>query len=93
MSRAGEAVGDLALLARYRLGSEPEWTRVVEEVKSRGEAVTRGQLAVTGEDLAQAGIKPGPAMGKLLERLLDMVIDDPGLNSRDALLRKAREWS
>jgi hypothetical protein len=93
MAGAGEAVDDLLLLARYRLGAVPEWGRVVEGVKSRGEAVTRGQLAVTGEDLAQAGITRGPAMGKLLERLLDLVIEDPGLNARDALLRQAREWS
>jgi tRNA nucleotidyltransferase (CCA-adding enzyme) len=93
MARVGEAAGDLVLLADYRTGSVPEWSRGVEEVKSRGEAVTRGQLAVTGEDLSQAGIKPGPAMGKLLGRMLELVLDDPTQNTRDTLLRKAREWS
>jgi tRNA nucleotidyltransferase (CCA-adding enzyme) len=93
MSQVGGAVGDLVLLAHYRLGSEPAWVRVVEEVQSRGDPVTRGELAVTGAELTQAGIKPGPAMGRLLERLLDLVLDDPALNTRDALLQKAREWS
>ncbi len=93
MARVGPAADDLMLLARYRIGSVPAWVPVVEATRSRRDAVTRGQLAVTGEDLAGAGIEPGPAMGRLLERLLDLVIEDPALNTRDSLLRKVREWS
>ena len=93
MAQVLEAVDDLRVLARYRTGAEPAWGPVVEDVRARGQAVTRGQLAVRGEDLAKAGIKPGPAMGKLLERLLELVIDDPSLNTRDTLVGKAREWS
>lgn len=93
MARVLEAVDDLRLLARYRTGSEPIWGPVVLDVRAKAQAVTRGQLAVKGEDLAEAGIKPGPGMGTLLERLLELVIEDPGQNTRDTLLRKAREWS
>lgn len=93
MARVLEAVDDLLLLSRYRTGAEPGWGPVVLEVRAKLQAVTRGQLAVRGEDLATAGIKPGPAMGKLLERLLELVIDDPSQNNRDTLLQKAREWS
>ena len=48
-------------------------------------------LAVTGDDLvAQLGIGPGPIIGRLLAALLDEVIEDPTLNSRDRLLALAR---
>jgi hypothetical protein len=93
MARVGPAADDLMALARCRTGSVPAWAPVVEGIRERRDPVTRGQLAVTGEDLAGAGIEPGPAMGKLLERLLDLVIEDPALNTRDSLLRQAREWS
>ena len=48
-------------------------------------------LGVDGADLIAAGIAPGPRVGKILRRLLEMVIEDPGLNQRETLLRLARE--
>lgn len=47
-------------------------------------------LAVDGEDLRTAGVRTGPEMGRVLRALLDKVIEDPALNTRDALLRLAR---
>lgn len=93
MAAVGEAVDDLMLLARYREGTEPAWISVVEAIRSRGEATSRGQLAVTGDDLRDAGVPPGPEMGRLLARLLDLVLEEPSLNTRERLLAKAREWS
>ena len=51
----------------------------------------RERLAITGDDLvAQLRIPPGPAIGQLLAALLEAVIDDPTLNSREQLLALAR---
>ncbi len=47
-------------------------------------------LAVDGEDLAAAGIAPGPALGKALHALLDIVVHDPTQNTRERLLEAAR---
>ncbi len=49
------------------------------------------QLAITGDDLVtQLGIPPGPAIGRLLAALLEAVLEDPTLNSREQLLTLAR---
>jgi tRNA nucleotidyltransferase/poly(A) polymerase len=49
------------------------------------------QLAVSGDDLvAELGIAPGPLVGRLLAGLLEAVVEDPGLNSRDRLIDLAR---
>ena len=50
-----------------------------------------GDLAVNGEDLRDAGIPPGPLLGKILQSLLAWVVEDPSRNTREALLRKALE--
>ncbi len=50
-------------------------------------------LAVDGDDLRAAGIRPGPLYGRLLTVLLSAVVDDPSLNQRDVLLRRAREFA
>jgi len=42
-------------------------------------------LAIDGNDLREMGVT-GPAVGVTLRRLLDVVINDPGRNTRDQLL-------
>ncbi len=48
-------------------------------------------LAVSGSDLAGAGVPAGPAVGATLRRLLDAVVDDPTRNTRAWLLARAAE--
>ncbi len=48
-------------------------------------------LAVTGDDLIYLGFTPGPALGEALHTLLDVVLDDPALNTRDDLLVRAQD--
>ncbi len=51
-----------------------------------------GELAVNGSDLMrELGLAPGPEVGRLLEVLLQAVLDDPGRNEPSALLALARE--
>ena len=54
------------------------------------EPVDLRDLAIDGDDLRQAGITPGPELGKILSLLLELVLDDPGKNARDQLLDEAR---
>jgi tRNA nucleotidyltransferase/poly(A) polymerase len=55
-------------------------------------ALERGDLAVDGDDLMRAlALAPGPALGRLLDELLERVLADPMLNERGRLLAIARE--
>lgn len=87
-----ETADDLMALATLREGAAPAWVDTVIEVRERGDPVSRSDLAVTGRDLAEAGIGSGPAMGRILAGLLDAVLDDPGLNTRETLLAMAHAW-
>jgi tRNA nucleotidyltransferase (CCA-adding enzyme) len=91
LSVVGPAAGDLRTAAALRAGGPPAWGPAMAGILERGEAVTRGQLVVTGDDLVALGVPPGPALGELLERLLARVIEDPSQNRRDELLALARE--
>lgn len=51
--------------------------------------VELADLAVSGSDLADAGVPPGPLVGSILRRLLDAVVDDPARNTRAWLLAEA----
>ncbi|HEY2377483.1 MAG TPA: CCA tRNA nucleotidyltransferase [Gemmatimonadaceae bacterium] len=47
-------------------------------------------LAFDGDDLRVAGIPPSPLVGKILNALLEAVLEDPSRNSRDWLLQEAQ---
>jgi hypothetical protein len=51
-------------------------------------------LAVGGDDLVSIGFVPGPELGRALHELLEHVVDDPSLNTRERLLAytKERGW-
>jgi tRNA nucleotidyltransferase (CCA-adding enzyme) len=78
-------------------GREPD-AGGLDELRARvaaqlaaGVALDLRGLAVDGSDLiAELGIEPGPGLGRLLDWLLERVIADPSVNTRDGLLDLAR---
>ena len=68
-----------------------------DELQRRAAAVVAADplemhsIALTGDDLvAELGMHPGPAIGRVLAALLEAVIEDPALNTREKLLAVAR---
>ena len=56
-----------------------------------GVALDLHGLAVDGSDLmAELGVQPGPGLGRLLDWLLERVIAEPAVNTREGLLDLAR---
>jgi tRNA nucleotidyltransferase (CCA-adding enzyme) len=63
----------------------------VERIMAAGAAFSIRDLAIDGRMLMQElGMKPGPDIGRILKALLDDVVEDPGRNTREALLERAR---
>jgi tRNA nucleotidyltransferase (CCA-adding enzyme) len=63
----------------------------VAKVMAEGAALRVRDLKINGRDLmTELAMKPGPALGKILDALLEQVINDPATNEREALLASAR---
>ncbi len=61
-------------------------------IAAAGDALTVGDLALGGGDVIRLlGVPPGPVIGRALELLLGRVLEDPSLNTRDALERMLRD--
>jgi tRNA nucleotidyltransferase (CCA-adding enzyme) len=90
LATVGSAADDLSSLWALRNGSEPPWSAAVKEIRNRRDPLTRADLAISGGDLQAIGLG-GPKIGRTLGKLLDRVLDEPSLNTRDALLSLARE--
>jgi tRNA nucleotidyltransferase (CCA-adding enzyme) len=70
---------------------EALWERVQEEIRAAS-AFSLKDLLVDGNDvMGELGIPPGPHVGRILDELFERVTDDPALNTREHLLRLARE--
>ncbi len=61
------------------------------EILARGDCISIGMLAVSGQDLMAAGIPKGPEIGRTLQALLQEVLADPGRNDREVLLQRVTE--
>jgi poly(A) polymerase/tRNA nucleotidyltransferase (CCA-adding enzyme) len=98
-----DAVWDLIALQRadaYGKIGRPPQRSPVDELSDRVSAVLQEEaalslrdLAVNGRDLQQeADIPAGPALGQVLDFLLQTVLDDPEQNERETLLRIGRNY-
>ena len=74
-------LGEIDALLRFR--------EVVEAERSSPHRLR--DLAIDGNDLIELGFQPGPQLGRILHDLLDAVVEEPGLNTRDELLKRAKE--
>jgi hypothetical protein len=91
MAQAGPAVDDLMMLhvVDDPLAGE-RLVAAVDRVRSSGAPLRLAQLAVSGDDLKEIGVPPGPPIGVVLRQLLELVLRDPSRNNREDLLRTAR---
>src|SRR5947208_5086286 len=85
LSQVGEHADDLMVLLPAPRSLLP---KVVESIRAAKDALTVKDLAVKGDDLLAAGVRPGPDVGETLERLLAEVLEDPSRNTRDYLLSR-----
>lgn len=100
LKRVGpELLEDLRTVMRAVARAKGETPERVELLFERAFALLKlgpplsiGQLALTGNDLRQElNLPPGPLLGRTLQALLDLVLEDPAQNERARLLALARD--
>lgn len=80
LSREGKHIAGLYCTI---IGRKP----LIEEILLSGECWSLQQLAVDGQDLLAEGVEPGRQMGRLLYRLLQLVIEEKLDNRRETLIK------
>jgi tRNA nucleotidyltransferase (CCA-adding enzyme) len=83
---------------KFRYMDEVE--AIYRKILQRGDCLSLKTLAVSGDDLIEAGIPKGKEIGHILNRLLDEVLTNPSENDRARLLdravtlhRQGAEWN
>ena len=68
------------------------WRELYRQIVEERQCVSRKTLAVSGSDLLAIGWKPGRELGEILDRLLELVLEDPARNEKEWLVAKASEF-
>ncbi len=68
-----------------------KWQQLYEEILEQNQCVSLKTLAVTGGDLIAIGMKPGKELGEMLNKLLELVLEEPSLNTKELLLEQAKK--
>jgi tRNA nucleotidyltransferase/poly(A) polymerase len=88
------ALAEAQLLAEGRMdldGTQILYLRIQEQLGVISAFRVR-DLAVSGADVMQMlGLDPGPEVGRVLDHLFALVVDDPGLNTRERLIGIVRK--
>ena len=67
-----------------------EAAQTLEEVQQEESCFRLRDLRVGGRDLMAVGIPSGPALGRILETLLQQVMEERIPNDKEPLLREAK---
>ena len=65
----------------------------VQKELDKNSAISLKSLAVNGRDLMEAGIPAGKELGRILNELLNCVVEDPEMNDKPKLLEVANRLS
>lgn len=85
---------DTVAQSLYEREEKLEWIAKVEklyrEILKDRECLSLKDLAVTGRDLIRAGCAPGPELGRILNEMLQDVLEHPEHNNKEYLLQSIR---
>lgn len=85
-------IADVAAMAKSP-GTKylPVLRRRIKKILARDNALHLKDLAIDGNDVMKTlNIKPGPEVGKILNQLLEKVLDEPSLNNKKTLTEALR---
>jgi tRNA nucleotidyltransferase (CCA-adding enzyme) len=85
LSNTGEYADDLLTLL---IALSSPLAKAVAAIRAKNPPLAVKDLAVRGDDLIAAGVRPGPDVGEALGRLLEEVLEDPSRNTKDYLLSR-----
>ena len=85
LAAVGQYADDLLALLPAPRSLLPQ---AVDKIRATHAPLTLKDLAVKGDDLIAAGIRPGPDVGETLARLLEEVLEDPTRNTKAYLLSR-----
>ena len=84
--KRADGIGQAREKVKDRLAELEQMKAIAEEIIVQGQCFSLRDLAVNGRDVIAAGVMPGPEVGRILNGLLERVLNGEIQNSREELL-------
>lgn len=84
--RRADTMAQSEYLREEKLQNIREMEMRYQDILVKKECVSLKDLAVSGSDLIADGMQPGKEIGIVLNKLLEMVIENPEINTKETLL-------
>ena len=85
--RQADTLAQSIYLREEKLQNLAEVWGTYEEILEKNECVSLKALAISGSDLIANGMEPGKEIGRVLNALLELVIENPEYNTKETLLQ------
>lgn len=89
--RLSDAKSQSTYMRREKIENIVEIRNLYKQILMENQCVTLRQLAVSGRELMELGMKPGRELGAMLSELLEYVLDDPERNTKENLCKYVKE--
>ena len=89
--RLADAKSQSTYMRREKIENIVEIRNLYKQILMENQCVTLRQLAVSGRELMELGMKPGRELGAMLSELLEYVLDDPERNTKENLCKYVKE--
>ncbi|MCL2864530.1 MAG: HD domain-containing protein [Lachnospiraceae bacterium] len=89
--RLADTKAQSAYQKREKLENIVQVREIYHKIMAEEQCVNLQDLAVTGNDLLELGMKPGKDVGVVLNTLLELVLDEPAHNEKAYLLKYVTE--
>ena len=83
--RRADMLGQSDYEAEKKQADYEKLLELYREIVKDGECLAIKDLRIDGKALIRMGVQPGPAMGQILNDLLQQVLEDPQLNTVEKL--------
>ena len=84
--RTADTLAQSIYLREEKLQNLAEVWETYEDVLEKNQCVSLKTLAISGSDLIANGMEPGKEIGRILNALLEIVIENPEYNTKEKLL-------
>ena len=74
-----------------RLERLEELNAISEELKASGAVFDIKDLKISGNDIIELGVKPGPDVGRILSKLFEHYVDEKCYNNKESLINEAKK--
>ena len=86
--KRADTLAQSTLQREEKLAAIDAYESLYQSIMEKRQCLSVRDLAITGSDLIALGMQPGKTIGETLNALLDAVLEDPSLNTKEKLIQQ-----